>query len=126
MTNLFGNAERHREVNSVMEGVIARMESLGATVVRFELPEYDTLASVDRHVDRYEARTVMDRYFAALGPNAPVRTFAQLVAAKTSAVQKTLEEEHRRRRRHEQPGLQGPDVEPRQAAARRGDEYGGI
>ena len=45
MTNLFGNGERHREVNRVMAGVIARMESLGATLVRFELPEYDALAS---------------------------------------------------------------------------------
>jgi Asp-tRNA(Asn)/Glu-tRNA(Gln) amidotransferase A subunit family amidase len=41
----------------------------------------------------FEARTVMDRYFAALGPNAPVKSFADLVAAKTSAVQNTLEAE---------------------------------
>ena len=49
MTNLFGDAERHHEVNRVMDGVIAKMESLGATIVRFELPEYDKLSSVDRH-----------------------------------------------------------------------------
>jgi hypothetical protein len=41
----------------------------------------------------FEARTVMDRYFAALGPNAPIKSFSELVAAKTSAVQKTLEAE---------------------------------
>ena len=92
MTNLFGDAERHREVNRVMAGVISRMESLGATVVRFNLPEYDTLAPVVATAT-LEARTVMDRYFSTLGPNAPVRSFAQLVAAKTSAAQKTLEEE---------------------------------
>jgi len=92
MTNLFGTAERHHEVNRVMDGVIARMESLGATIVRFELPEYDTLLSaID--TQPFEARTVMERYFAALGPNTPVKNFAQLVAAKTSAVQKTLEAE---------------------------------
>lgn len=92
MTNLFGGAERHREVNRVMAGVIAGMESLGATIVRFELPEYDTiLAAID--TQPFEARTVMERYFAALGPGAPVRTFAQLVAANTSVVQKTLEAE---------------------------------
>ena len=92
MTNLFGDAERHREVNRVMAGVIARMESLGATLVRFELPEYDTLSPAVA-TSTLEARTVMDRYFSTLGPNAPVKSFAQLVAAKTSAVQKTLEEE---------------------------------
>ena len=92
MTNLLGTAERHREVNRVLDGVIARMESLGATIIRFELSDYDRLSSV---VDtaRFEARTVMERYFSTLGPDAPVKSFAQLVAAKTSAVQKTLEAE---------------------------------
>ena len=47
--------------------------------------------AIDTHL--FEARTVMERYFAALGPDAPVKTFVQLVAAKTSAVQKTLEAE---------------------------------
>jgi amidase len=89
MTNLFGTAERHHEVNKVMDGVIARMESLGATIIRFNLPEYDTLAPVVG-TSQFEARTVMERYFAALGPEAPIKTFAELVAAKTSAVQKTL------------------------------------
>jgi amidase len=92
MTNLYGTAERHAEVNKVMEGVIARMAGLGAAIVRFDLPEYETLASTVS-TSQFEARTVMDRYFAALGPNAPIKSFAELVAAKTSAVQKTLEAE---------------------------------
>jgi Asp-tRNA(Asn)/Glu-tRNA(Gln) amidotransferase A subunit family amidase len=92
MTNLYGAAERHAEVNKVMEGVIARMAGLGAAIVRFDLPEYEPLASTVS-TSQFEARTVMDRYFAALGPNAPIKSFAELVAAKTSAVQKTLEAE---------------------------------
>jgi len=92
MMNLFGDGDQHREVNRVMAGVIARMESLGATLIPFELPEYDRLAPAVATAT-LEARTVMDRYFSTLGPKAPVRTFAQLVATKTSAVQKTLEEE---------------------------------
>ena len=92
MTNLFGDGDRHREVNRVMAGVISRMESLGAILVRFDLPEYDRLAPAVATAT-LEARTVMDRYFSTLGTNAPVRSFAQLVAAKTSAVQKTLEAE---------------------------------
>src|SRR5688572_4586257 len=72
MTNLFGDAERHREVNRVMDGVIAKMQSRGATVVRFALPEYDRLLSaID--TPSFEARTVMERYFSSLGPNAPVK-----------------------------------------------------
>jgi Asp-tRNA(Asn)/Glu-tRNA(Gln) amidotransferase A subunit family amidase len=92
MTNLFGTAERHAEVNQVMEGVIAKMEGHGATIVHFNLPEYDALSSIVS-TSQFEARTVMDRYFATLGPNAPNKTFAELVATKTSAVQKTLEAE---------------------------------
>jgi amidase len=92
MTNMFGTAERHGQVNQVMEGVIAGMAGLGATIVRFDLPEYDTLAPMVNTL-LFEARTVMDRYFATLGPNAPVKSFSELVAAKTSAVQKTLEAE---------------------------------
>ncbi len=92
MTNLFGEEERHREVNRVMAGVIAKMQSLGATIVRFELSEYDKLAPVVA-TSSFEARTVMERYFSTLGSNAPVRTIAQLLAAKTSVVQATLESE---------------------------------
>jgi amidase len=75
-----------------MDGVIARMVGLGATIVRFDLPAYDVLAPVVS-TSQFEARTVMDRYFSALGPQAPVKSFAELIAAKTSAVQKTLEAE---------------------------------
>ena len=92
MNNLFGKEERHQEVNKVMEDVIAKVASLGATVIRFDLPEYDKLASVVS-TSQFEARTVMESYFVALGPKAPIRTFAELVATKKSAVQNTLEKE---------------------------------
>jgi amidase len=92
MMNMFGTAERHHEVNRVMDAVVARMESLGATLVRFELPEYDALAPVVA-TSQFEARTVMERYFSTLGPGAPIKSFAELVAKRTSAVQATLESE---------------------------------
>jgi len=93
MMNLFGKDERHHEVNRAMEGVIARMEGLGATVVRFVLPEYDHLLPAIA-TDLYEARTVMEKYFATLPGNSPIRSYGALVAANTSAVQKTLETEY--------------------------------
>jgi Asp-tRNA(Asn)/Glu-tRNA(Gln) amidotransferase A subunit family amidase len=92
LTNFFGNEERHREVNAAMRSTIAKMQELGATIVERALPDYDALAGQVITSD-YEARTVMDRYFATLPPDAPVKTFTQLVAAKTSAVQATLEQE---------------------------------
>jgi amidase len=92
MMNMMGSAERHQEVNKVMADVVAKFQSLGATIVRFDLPEYDKLASVVA-TSQYEARTVTESYFATLASNAPVKSFADLVATKKSAVQKTLESE---------------------------------
>jgi Asp-tRNA(Asn)/Glu-tRNA(Gln) amidotransferase A subunit family amidase len=94
MGNLYGKQERHAEVNKVMEQVIQAMEAQGATVVRFTLPEYDTLAPVVA-TDRLEARTSMDMYFAALGGDAPVTSFRQLVDSRTASpdIQKLLEAE---------------------------------
>ena len=92
LTNFSGREERHREVNAVMQRLIAKMEELGATAIPLPLTEYDTLSSQVITSD-FEARTVMDRYFATLPASAPVKTFEQLVAAKTSAVQATLEQE---------------------------------
>ena len=51
MTNMFGKEERHQEVNRVMEGVIAKMGSLGAAIIRFDLPEYDKLAPIVEHIE---------------------------------------------------------------------------
>jgi Asp-tRNA(Asn)/Glu-tRNA(Gln) amidotransferase A subunit family amidase len=90
MTDMFGTADANREVNKVMDGVISTMASLGATTVRFELPEYEKLETA---TPLFEARTVMEKYFSRLGPNAPFKSFAELVATKTSVAQKTLEEE---------------------------------
>jgi Asp-tRNA(Asn)/Glu-tRNA(Gln) amidotransferase A subunit family amidase len=88
--DMFGTAERHHEVNKVMDGVIATMESLGASTVRFELPEYEKL---DTATPLFEARIEMEKYFSRLGPNAPIKSFAELVATKTSVAQKSLEDE---------------------------------
>src|SRR6266700_8237442 len=90
--NLFGSEDRHAEVNAVMRSAMAKMETLGAKIIRFDLPEYDVLLPA-LDTQPYEARSVMERYFMALGPDAPVKSFADLVARKTSAVQKTLEME---------------------------------
>jgi Asp-tRNA(Asn)/Glu-tRNA(Gln) amidotransferase A subunit family amidase len=92
MTNLSGTEERHREVNWVMDGVVEKMQSLGATIVPFDLAAYDTLAPVVA-TSMFEARPVMERYLSALGPAAPVRNVTQLLAAKDSVVRETLEAE---------------------------------
>lgn len=94
MGNLFGKEARHAEVNQVMEQVIQTMQAQGATLVRFTLPEYDTLSQVVA-TDRLEASVVMDKYLADLGAGAPVKSFRQLVDGKSASpdIQKTMEAE---------------------------------
>ena len=78
-----------------MDMLNARIASLGATVVRFDLPEYDELLPAIA-TDTLEAKAALEKYFAALPKDAPIRTFGQLVVAKTAtpSVQKTLETEN--------------------------------
>ncbi|RYY91705.1 MAG: amidase [Comamonadaceae bacterium] len=94
MANLQGQEARHADVNRVMEQVIRTMEAQGATVVRFNVPEFDKLAGTVS-TDRYEARASFDKYFVELGTGAPVSSFRQLVDTKTAVpeIQKTLEAE---------------------------------
>jgi Asp-tRNAAsn/Glu-tRNAGln amidotransferase A subunit and related amidases len=93
MMNLIGKEDRHREVNQIMNAVFETMQAQGATLVRFELPEYDALLQAIA-TDRFEARTVTERYFSTLPSNSPIKTMGALIAAKTSAVQSTLEAEY--------------------------------
>lgn len=89
LKNLFGVEERHREVNEVMEQVIFRMESLGATLPRLRLEAFDELSPVIA-TSKFEAAAAWAQYFARLGPQAPVRSLKQLMAAGDSAVIDTL------------------------------------
>jgi Asp-tRNA(Asn)/Glu-tRNA(Gln) amidotransferase A subunit family amidase len=94
MNNLFGTQARHAEVNRVMAEVARTMERAGATLIRFDLPEYDELAPIVS-TDRFEARPAFDEYFAQFGDRAPVKSFRQLVDCKAASpgIQKTMESE---------------------------------
>jgi len=92
--NLYGKEERHQQVNKVMAKVASTMRAKGATVVEFDLPAYAELSGAVA-TSSWEARTMMEGYFDALPPGAPVQTFEQLVASHTAVpdVQSSLEAE---------------------------------
>ncbi len=90
LENMFGAQQQHREVNDVMEEVIVRMESLGATLPRQRLDAFDRLSPVIA-TSKFEAATAWAQYFARLGPQAPVRSLQQLIALGDSAVLDTLQ-----------------------------------
>ena len=92
MTNLFGEAERHREVNRVMAGVISQDGVAG----RHRGPLRPAGVRRARAGGRDgNARSPHGHgpVFLNARPQRTGRSFAQLVAAKSSAAQKTLEEE---------------------------------
>jgi Asp-tRNA(Asn)/Glu-tRNA(Gln) amidotransferase A subunit family amidase len=81
MLDMFGNDPAvHGEVNRVTEEAILAIEDLGATIVRFNFPDY---ANVSAGLDnsQWEAKVIFDSYMADLGPNAPARSMADIVAA---------------------------------------------
>lgn len=94
LANLQGGEPRHAEVNRVMEQVVRTMQEQGATVLRFEVPGYEALAD-DVSTDRHEAAAAFERYLAAAGGRAPVRSFRALVEMRVASpwIQQALEAE---------------------------------
>ncbi|MCC2676331.1 MAG: gatA [Ramlibacter sp.] len=94
LANVFGNEERHGEVNRVMDEAMRAMVALGATVIRFDVPGFDALAAA-ASTDRYEARAALDAYLAELGPDAPVTSLHDIAKSKTATpdVQRQMEAE---------------------------------
>ena len=79
LTQFFGREPVHEEVNLVTEAAIETMSRAGAAVVRITIPGLERLTR-DIQVADYEAKTALDRYLAALGPRAPVKSFDDFVA----------------------------------------------
>jgi Asp-tRNA(Asn)/Glu-tRNA(Gln) amidotransferase A subunit family amidase len=79
LTAFFGHDAAHRDVNAVMDRVMATMTAAGATMVRIAIPRLDALTR-DVQVAEYETKVAFNRYLAALGPRAPVKTLGDLIA----------------------------------------------
>jgi Asp-tRNA(Asn)/Glu-tRNA(Gln) amidotransferase A subunit family amidase len=79
LSEFFGREPVHQEVNAVTDEAVRQMAEAGATIVRVTIPELNRLTQ-DIQVADYEAKAAFDRYLAALGPRAPVKTFDEFVA----------------------------------------------
>ena len=76
----FGSADVHAEVNRVMAEAIAALRARGAQVEDVAIPGLAELTA-DMTTGAFETRTVFDRYLQSLGPAAPVKDLATLLAA---------------------------------------------
>ena len=79
LADLMGGDPIHAEVNRVVEDAVTRMSALGATVVRVTIPDG---AALTRNLSlmALEFQPSFNRYLASLGPDAPVKTFAEFMA----------------------------------------------
>lgn len=79
LTDFLGSDPIHQDVNRVVEAAVGHMTALGASVVRFSIPQLEDLTR-DLSLMTLEFNAAFTRYLASLGPKAPVRSFDQFVA----------------------------------------------
>jgi Asp-tRNA(Asn)/Glu-tRNA(Gln) amidotransferase A subunit family amidase len=78
LTDFMGGDRIHAPVNRVVEDAVAKMSAMGATVVRVTIPNLAALTS-NLSLMSFEFQPTFNRYLASLGPNAPVKTFAEFM-----------------------------------------------
>ena len=79
LTDFMGSDPIHHDVNRIVDSAVAKMTSLGATVVRVSIPALDELTR-GLNLMNLEFKAAFDRYLASLGPVSPVKSLAEFVA----------------------------------------------
>jgi Asp-tRNA(Asn)/Glu-tRNA(Gln) amidotransferase A subunit family amidase len=79
LTAFLGREDAHRDVNAVVESVRAKMAAQGATVIEISIPGLAALTQ-NISVTNFELRAGLNRYFAKLGPRAPVKSLEEFIA----------------------------------------------
>jgi Asp-tRNA(Asn)/Glu-tRNA(Gln) amidotransferase A subunit family amidase len=77
--DMIGRDGVHQEVNAVFERATRKMTELGATLINVRIPNLEAL-SRGVTVSGFEGKTALNRYFAKLGPAAPVKTLQEFIA----------------------------------------------
>ncbi|MFO0810326.1 MAG: amidase [Gemmataceae bacterium] len=71
----------HEAVDAVMAEALDALKAQGATLVdTTELPKGDVLSPAEMTVFQYEMKAGLNAYFARLGPGAPVKSVADVIA----------------------------------------------
>ena len=68
------------EQRGIMDEAIAVMESRGATIVNQDIPTARELSTFNSSVLTYEFKRDLNAYLSSLGPDAPVKTLADVLA----------------------------------------------
>ena len=78
LSEFSGREAVHEPVNRVMAAAVERLTSMGASVIRIEIPNFDGLTR-GLSLMTYEFQPSFNRYLASLGPAAPVKTFSEFM-----------------------------------------------
>jgi amidase len=78
LSEFSGREAVHEPVNRVMAAAVERLTSMGASVIRIEIPNLDGLTR-GLSLMTYEFQPSFNRYLASLGPAAPVKTFSEFM-----------------------------------------------
>lgn len=70
---------QHFRVDTIMKEAIAYLKQQGATIVEIDRIERDNVGRASFQVLLYEFKDGMDKYFASLGPDAPVKNMQELM-----------------------------------------------
>jgi len=70
----------HGEVNAAVESSIEHMMRLGADVIRFRIPGFESLTR-DLSLQSSEFKVAFNRYLASVGPAAPVKSLQEFIAS---------------------------------------------
>lgn len=71
---------RHEGVDGLMDEAIAKMEEMGAEVVQIDKISEDQVSRDSFNIMLYEYKDGLNKYFASLGPDAPIKNVAELIA----------------------------------------------
>ena len=80
LRQLFGQDDRHAEVNRIVLAAAEAMRALGATLMDIEMPGLDALTAGQATVD-YEMREAFDRYLDDMETTAATASLAAIVGA---------------------------------------------
>jgi Asp-tRNA(Asn)/Glu-tRNA(Gln) amidotransferase A subunit family amidase len=79
LVDFLGTDSIHGAVNAVVDGAVATMTALGATVVRVSIPRLDALTR-GLSLINIEFKPAFNAYLAGLGARAPVRNIDEFIA----------------------------------------------
>lgn len=78
------------EQKTIVEDAITQMKNLGAEIIDTNIPTARELATFNSSVLSYEFKQDLNAYLSTLGPNAPVKTLADIIAFNNAHPQTAL------------------------------------